>query len=367
MEKLSKVAIIGLGVMGGSIGLSIKRRNLCKQVVGVDEFSTIHHALERGAIDEGFDQNQMQQAFEGAEIVFICTPINQIMDLIEKVSEFVSPNTIVCDVGSTKSKIVETASKFFKGNDTYFLGSHPMAGSEMKGIDAADHYLFENVVWVLTPHQHMPDNYIRKLGTLLENLGAKVLMLSPEQHDKIAAAVSHLPQLLAVSLTNMIAKFHQENPNYIRLAAGGFRDMTRIASSPYSIWKDIIQSNITQIENFIDEFIQQLEQTKKNLRTNRIEQDFEKANVTRLAIPKDTKGFMKPTYDVSVGVEDKPGVIAVLSTTLADNDINIKDIEVLKVREGEGGTIRMSFSTWQDRSRAIELIIKKGFSCYSRD
>ncbi|MBD3288608.1 prephenate dehydrogenase/arogenate dehydrogenase family protein [candidate division KSB1 bacterium] len=367
MEKISKVAIIGLGVMGGSIGLSIKQRKLCEHVVGVDEFSVIHNALDRGAIDEGFDKSEMQKALESAEIVFICTPINQILDLIQQVSAHVSPNTIVCDVGSTKSQIVDKATKHFKNNDIYFIGSHPMAGSEMKGIEAADHYLFENVVWVLTPHQKMPDTSIRKLGTLLENIGAKVLMLSPEQHDKIAAAVSHLPQLLAISLTNMIARFHQENPNYIRLAAGGFRDMTRIASSPYSIWKDIIRSNVPQIETFIDEFIKELQQTKKDLKSDRIEHDFEKANVTRLAIPKDTKGFMKPTYDISVGVEDKPGVIAVLSTTLADNNINIKDIEVLKVREGEGGTIRMSFSTWHDRSQAIELITEQGFSCYSRD
>lgn len=367
MQAIKKITIIGVGLIGGSIGLSLKRKKLCSHICGVDEYSIIHRALERGIITEGFSSTDLTEAVAGADFVFICTPIESIINILPKLSEVVSPNTIVCDVGSTKLKIVQEATKYFNKNDMFFIGSHPMAGAESKGVDAADHYLFENAVWVLTPHQKMPEKYIRKIGILLENLGAKVLLLSPELHDRIAAAVSHLPQIIAVTLTNLIYRFQQENPNYSRLAAGGFRDITRIASSPYSIWKDIFQTNANEIVYFIDEFIAELNQIKHNLLTNHIEQDFERASITRLSIPKDTKGFLKPAYDISIGVEDKPGVIAMLSTTLANNNINIKDIEVLKVREDEGGTIRMAFSSEQDRTKAIKLIQEIGFSCYARN
>lgn len=367
MQSLSKITIIGVGLIGGSIGLSVRRKKLCSHICGVDEFSVIHKALEQGIITEGFRPLDLTRAVNRADLIFICTPIEQIIEIIPKISNVVSKQTLICDVGSTKTKIIQQAAKFFTDANVYFLGSHPMAGSESKGVNAADPYLFENVVWVLTPYQKMPDTYIRKIGTLLEELGAKVLLLSPELHDKIAAAVSHLPQMIAIALTNLISKFQQENSNYIRLAAGGFRDMTRVASSPYSIWKDICQTNTNQIVYFIDKFIAELTQLKQNLLNNQIEADFEKANITRLAIPRDTKGFLKPAFDISIGVEDKPGVIAKLSSVLAKNNINIKDIEVLKVREGEGGTIRMAFSNEQHREQAIQLIQDIGFSCHKRD
>jgi prephenate dehydrogenase len=367
MESLSKIAIIGTGLIGGSIGLSLGRKKLCAQICGIDEFSVIHHALERGVISEGFTPPDLAKAVKGAEVIFICTPIEKIMDFIPKLKPLVDKHAIICDVGSTKVQIVHYAAKYFTDDSAYFLGSHPMAGSELKGVESADPYLFENTVWVLTPYQMVPDEYIRKIGNLLEGLGARVLLLSPEQHDKVASAVSHLPQMIAIALTNLISKFHHENPNYVKLAAGGFRDMTRIASSPYSLWKEICKTNTNQIVYFIDEFIAELSQLKQRLVNNQIETDFEKAIVTRLAIPKDTKGFLKPAYEISVGVEDKPGVIAKLSTILADNNINIKDIEVLKIREGEGGTFRMAFSSEQDRKKAIELIHSIGFSCYPRE
>ncbi len=367
MQTISKVTIIGVGLIGGSIGLSLKRRHLCQRVTGVDEFSIIHRAMDRKIIDEGFDPTALDRAIVDAEIIFICTPIRQIMEILPGIIDLASPQTIICDVGSTKAKIVGQATQHLTGKHLYFLGSHPMAGSELNGVDAADAYLFENVVWVLTPYQKIPDTYIRKIGTLLESMGSKVLLLSPELHDKIAAGVSHLPQMIAIALTNLIGSYRPENPNYLRLAAGGFRDMTRIASSPYSIWKDICQTNSEQIAFFIDQFIGELSQLKDKLTGKGLEEDFEKANLTRMSIPKDSKGFLKAAYDISVGVEDKPGVIAGLATVLAEHDINIKDIEVLKIREGEGGTIRMAFISEENRNRAIQLIRDIGFTCHARD
>lgn len=366
METCSRITIIGMGLIGGSIALALKRKNFAETIVGVDEFSMLHRALERGTIHEGFNRNELKKAVSGSEIIFICTPVQQIVELLPVVAKAADENTLVCDVGSSKELIVEQANKHFSGKK-YFLGTHPMAGGETRGIESADPFLFENAIWVMTPGHRIPEKITRKLGLLLEGMGARILMLTPKMHDRIIAAVSHLPQFAAVSMVNLIARYHQEDPNYLKLAAGGFRDMTRIASSPFSVWRDICRTNQEQITNFIDEYIAELQHIKKLLQDQNMEPYFNQAAITRLAIPKDSKGFIRPQYDVSIAVEDQPGVIAKFSGELAKNKINIKDIEVLKVREGEGGTIRLSFDNEADRQKAMDLIREAGFSCYARD
>ncbi|UCE06945.1 MAG: prephenate dehydrogenase/arogenate dehydrogenase family protein, partial [bacterium] len=335
-------------------------------IVGVDEFSTIHRAMERGTINEGFNRAELDKAVNGSEIIFICTPVQQIFELLTIVAKAADEGTLVCDVGSSKERIVEEANKHFSENK-YFLGTHPMTGAETRGIESADPFLFENAIWVITPGHRIPEKITRKLGLLLEGMGARILMLTPKMHDRIIAAVSHLPQFAAVSLVNLIARFYQEDPNYLKLAAGGFRDMTRIASSPFSLWRDVCKTNSEQIINFINEYIAELQRIKNLLQNQELESYFNQAAITRLAIPKDSKGFIRPQYDISIAVEDQPGIIARFSGVLAKNNINIKDIEVLKVREGEGGTIRLAFENEADRQKAVDLIREAGFSCYARD
>ena len=366
MQVYSKIAIIGVGLIGGSLGLSLTRKKISKSIVGVDEFSIIHQALERGAITEGFISSEVEKAVKGAEIIFLCTPVKQIIELLPIVAEAADENALICDVGSTKSYIVSEAEKFFPKNK-FFLGTHPMAGAENRGIESADPFLFENAIWVLTPGQRIPETLIRKIGILLEKVGAKILMLTPMIHDKIAGGVSHLPQFAALALVNLLSKYNKEDPNYLKLAAGGFRDMTRIASSPYSIWKDICKLNKEQIDKFLENFIIELQYLKGLLQKMELESYFDEAAKTRLSIPHDSKGFMRSLYDLSIAVEDKPGIIFTFSKILAENNINIKDIEVLKVREGEGGTIRLAFDTEKERQKAVKLIRSVGLSCYARE
>jgi len=366
METYCRITIIGTGLIGGSIGLALKRRGICETIVGVDEYSIIHRALERGAITEGFNRSDLEKAVKGSEIIFLCTPVQQIIELLPVVTKHADENALICDVGSSKEYIVAEANKHFPDNK-YFLGTHPMAGAEKRGIESADPFLFENAIWVMTPGHRIPEKITRKVGLLLEGMGAKILMLTPKMHDRIIAAVSHLPQFAAVSLVNLIARFHQEDPNFLKLAAGGFRDMTRIASSPFSVWRDICRTNKEQIALFIDEYIKELQVIKNHLDDQQLEPYFNQAAITRLAIPKDSKGFIRPLYDVSIAVEDEPGVVAKFSSVLAEHNINIKDIEVLKVREGEGGTIRLSFENETDRQQAVLLIREVGFSCYARE
>jgi len=194
-----------------------------------------------------------------------------------------------------------------------------------------------------------------------------MLVLSAEDHDRTAATISHLPQLLAVSLVRLLDDLGSNREHGIRLAAGGFRDMTRIASSPYSVWRDILKTNGDLIEAVVERFLRAARASFKGLREDRVRTDFEKAARTRTEIPRDSKGFLHRLCDVLVVVEDRPGTIAEVSVPLSKRHINIKDIEILKVREGEAGTLRLAFENEAEARKAIDLLAKEGFSARLRE
>lgn len=237
-----------------------------------------------------------------------------------------------------------------------------MAGGEGRGVRWADPFLFENAVYVFTPSRPLPSDAMKELGNTIERIGAKILFLSPSMHDRVAAAVSHLPQMLAVTLMNMVAGHQEDSPFFLKLAAGGFRDMTRIASSPYDMWESVIETNRPEILTFMDEFIRSLERMKQHMIDGELKKQFQESARHRLSIPKDTKGFLKPHHDLLVRVEDKPGIIASISGALAAEGINIKDIEILKVREGDAGTLRLSFESPDARRGAKASLEKIGFT-----
>jgi prephenate dehydrogenase len=359
------ITIVGVGLIGGSLAAAMRRKELPVEITGVSSKRTIAKAISGGLIDRGFPHEELAAGVAEADLVFLCSPIDAIVNLLPKVAAAVPESALVTDVGSTKEHIVEIAAGHF-GRGPYFVGGHPMAGSEKQGVEAADPFLFENATWVLTPTGEVPQQKLMGLNNLLQVLGAQVLLLDPQLHDQIAATVSHLPQLIAVALMNYAGRRNETNPFYLRLAAGGFRDMTRIASSPYDMWRDILQTNKENISRSIAEFLEVLESLRQQMAAGEIRELFDQAARTRLSIPKDTRGFLRPHFDISVVVEDRPGIIAAISTALAEAEINIKDIEVLKVREGEGGTLRLAFESDSDRERAIAILAGKGFKAQPR-
>ena len=364
--NFKRIAIVGVGLIGGSLALALKRKGIGEQIIGVDERDVLQKAAARGAIDRGYERDQLEEAVAQANLIFICTPIHLILKLLPQIVESASAGALISDVGSTKREIVHVANNIVpKGK--YFIGGHPMAGSESRGIESADSYLFENTIYVLTPAQPIPEEVRREFGELLEAIGAKVLLLTPTLHDEIAAAVSHLPQMAAVALMNLVGQHQKHSSHFLKMAAGGFRSMTRIASSPYGNWEDIINTNRDKIAEFIEKYINELQKIKTCLDQPELGKRFAKAAADRMSIPTDTRGFLKPLYDLGVTVEDKPGVIAKIATICANENINIKDIEVLKVREEEGGTMRLALASEKDRERAIELLRAAGFECRKRD
>jgi prephenate dehydrogenase len=236
-----------------------------------------------------------------------------------------------------------------------------MAGSERSGVTAADPFLFENAIYVLTPAPDVPEVVCEQLVGLVERLGARSMRMTPEVHDRVAAAVSHLPQMMATTLVEMVGRLHERDGLPLQMAAGGFRDLTRIASSPYEMWRDICRTNAGPIQEMIDLYLEALGHIRTRIDQDALADDFTYANTVRGEIPKDSKGFLHPLHEILLLVADQPGVIAGSAGVLAEAGINIQDIEVLKVREGEGGTIRMGFDTRGNAERAVVLLDGAGY------
>lgn len=354
----STVAIVGVGLLGGSLALGLRQSGVTERVLGVSSERTLSEARELGVIDDGVGYEQLADVVSEASVVFLCTPIFRIIELLPIVMKSARNGAVVSDVGSTKGEIVCAASTVADAH-AVFIGGHPMAGSEQSGVRAADPFLFQNAMYVLTPTEDTPPALVASFGNGLAQLGARVISLAPDEHDRVAAAVSHLPQLLALALVEFVGARNDETPAYLRMAAGGFRDMTRIASSPYPMWRDILQTNTQFIRGAIEDFRGFLDAIEDDLGDARAH--FERANDVRGTIPRDAKGFISPLSDILVRVEDRPGMLARLTTALADADISIMDIELLKIREGEGGTFRLAFHDAHTATRAVEILCGIGF------
>lgn len=361
-----KITIIGIGLIGGSLARAFKRFLPDTHVMGVDRADVVDYALKESMIDDGFATDELTRACADADFVFIATPSHVAMGLLPAVSKACKTGAIVSDVCSIKADLMKSAKQVFHNSSAVFIGGHPMAGSEKPGVASSDPYLFENAIYVLTPGEMTPENAVEKLANLIGKMRAHVLLLGAEEHDKIAASVSHLPQMLAITLMLYVAGKNDENAMYLKMAAGGFRDMTRIASSPFDIWRDICSGNRKKILAEIDGFAAALAIIREKVEESDLQESFENSARSRLAIPTDTRGFLHPHFDLSVDVQDKSGVIATIANVLAEAEINIRDIEVLKVREDEGGTLRLSFESNQARTHAKDILQNHGYACRNR-
>lgn len=246
-----------------------------------------------------------------------------------------------------------------------------MAGSAHSGVASADPLLFENATYVLCPPSDVPPNaFLERFSdfvALIELTGANVLLLDAERHDQIAAVVSHVPQLVAVALMNLASGANEADPAFLRLAAGGFRDMTRIAASSFEVWEDILAANRLPIQQALEHLIDALGLDVAHLRdseTGPFAKQFRRARDARRAIPRDMKGFIHPLADVYVYGVDRPGFLYHLTRVVYEAGLNIKDIELLKMREGTGGAFRVGFSTEADANAAVETLNRNGYTAY---
>jgi len=344
-----RVTIVGLGLMGGSLALAIRRFLSQVEVIGVDFPAALAAAEARGATHHGVAPGELPQAVAESDLVVLATPIRAILALIEEAAPHLRKGAILTDLGSTKVEICRAAREHVP-EGVHFIGGHPLTGGEGKGIAGADPFLFQNALYVLTPLEGA-EEALPLLQEFLRRLGAIVVELSPEEHDRIAAYVSHLPQLLAVALVNLVGG----EERCLRFAAGGFRDLTRIASSPYGIWEDILATNAPRIKEALVAFLEELSRLGERIEAG-LQEEFERARALRDSLPREAKGFLRDFPRIRVILPDRPGALAEVTGALARAGINIKDIELLRVREETGGTFQLYLGSGEEAQEAATIL-----------
>jgi len=361
-----RVAIIGVGLIGGSLGMSLCARAVAEEVVGAgSRVDNLQLAVEHSAIHRYAETPA--DGVAGAELVIIATPVSATIPLLAELAPYLAPGAVVTDVGSVKAEIVREAENLLPPGIT-FVGGHPMAGSEHAGIMGADPYLFENAFYVLTPTQRTCRKALKAVKRLAFAVGARVIEMEPERHDLAVAAVSHLPHLLAAALVNTVAQM-PESDAMLPLAAGGFRDTTRIAAGNPLMWRDIFTANRSQVLSMIKHFKTELdifEAMIQNGNGDETRKRLEQAQAARLSLPSKTKGYLPQLFEVVLTVPDQPGVIGAFSAHLTERGINICDIEILRVREGEGGTIRLGFASALEQDNALKVLMEEGYTVRKR-
>ncbi len=361
-----RVAIIGVGLIGGSLGLRWRRSGTVARVVGFgrDE-DRLRRAEEVGAIHHG--STDLREALEGADLVVLAAPIQTCIALAPRVVSLAAPGCIITDVGSTKREITAAMCSALEAAhppETWFLGGHPMAGSERSGVEAADPYLFEQAVWALCPTEQTPDSVVDRVSALVRSTGAHPVLMDCAMHDRRVAAVSHVPQLVAVALAEATGRAAIADAELLALAGGGFRDTTRIASSPAEMWLDVLETNRDEVVRGVERIelvLAALKQAVADADRASIRRHFAAAGETRRQIPLRQKGLLPAYHDLVLYVPDRPGVIGTLAQALGERSINIQDIEILRLREGEGGTLRLGFATAELASAAQGVLADLGY------
>ena len=277
-SSFRRVAILGTGLIGGSFALALRKYFPDSAVIGWDKEHVLRHALERGAIHDAF--GDLSLAIAGADLIYMALPVGHTIELLPEVARLASPEALVTDASSTKRFVCSVAAESFSANGAHFLGGHPMAGKEISGIAAADVELFRGSKYafigepVADGAEMSRDTRVANFLTLVEQLGAEPVWLDAETHDRAAAIVSHLPQLLAIALAGVVRDQTDETGLPVTLAGRGLRDALRLAGSPYSVWRDIILTNSDNLDRALGQLIQSLEQLRGDLRTRALEEEF---------------------------------------------------------------------------------------------
>ncbi len=352
-----KIAIFGVGLIGGSLALCFKGKSNLHVVGHSNNPKSVQKYIQRNVVDHA--TTFMEEAALNADFIFLCVPVGMIDEYIIKLNQLpLKKGCIITDVGSTKMSISQSAD-LLTWDQVYFIGGHPMAGSERSGVEAASSHLFENAFYVLTPNENTPETVYERLTELLLLTKAQIIRVGAQMHDEIVGAISHLPHIIAAALVNQISKYNQSNSLYELLAAGGFRDITRIASCEPVIWRDILINNREIVLKLLKDWNEEIEEFIYQLSTQDgagIEQQFNDANQFRSKLPERRKGLITSMYDVYVDVPDTPGIIGQIASELGIRHINLSNIQIIESREEVPGVLRLSFRNEKDLDKAVNLL-----------
>lgn len=365
MKNLS-IGFIGLGLIGGSIAKSIRRV--------FPEFSIIAYNRSESARTEALTDgtanvvcDSIDESFSECDYIFLCTPVEYNIEYLNLLKPIIKSSCIITDVGSVKSNIHDAV--ITTNMEANFIGGHPMAGSEKTGYINSSPYLVENAFYVITPTRLSKQESIDELTEIIDSIGAIPVVLDYKEHDYAVAAISHVPHLIASSLVNLVKDNDSPSETMKMLAAGGFKDITRIASSSPVMWQQICSANPDNIANILNDYISILKEVKTAVQNGDgefINEMFTRSREYRNSFSDMTSGPLIRTYNLYCDIIDESGAISTVATILAENSINIKNIGIIHNREFEGGVLQIVFNDLDARNRAAILLEKNGYTIYRR-
>ena len=378
---MQRLTLVGFGLLASSIAAAIKQAGKSTVVRAVSSPNTLERARELKLADEFFTYDEIEKWAPGSSMILLCAPILHILKTIEALSRVNLPSSapiLVSDIGSTKVEICKVGSKL--PQPFVFVGSHPMAGSEKRTLEYNDPSIFENAYWFVCPPEGVEESAYRPLLDLIDFVGAHAVVFPPEHHDRTMAWVSHMPQMLsstlAGALPDRLLKF-----NYQHYAGRAFRDMTRIAASGWNMWHDIAVTNRDQTVLALREVREGLDKTIAAMEHLQVVNDgtpaaedcsadletvFKAGNEGRASLFAPGRNAAAAFSEITVPLKDVPGALLQVLFPLAENHLNIRDIELMKVRENIAGTLLLAFKTPEEARRAVEILQKLDYDVKER-
>ena len=365
--KDSTMAFIGLGLIGGSLARGIKRARPDIRIMAyMRTRAKLEQAQKDGIVDvilEGIGEELRE-----CDLIFLCTPVEYNARYLSAIRPFLKPGALITDVGSTKTDIHEEIRR--QGLEHCFVGGHPMTGSEKTGYENSTDHLLENAYYIVTPPEGQSGESaqytenVRRILAVAQAVDAIPLVLDYREHDRVTAAVSHLPHLVASSLVNLVKDNDSAAGTMRRIAAGGFKDITRIASSSPEMWEQICMTNAAPIGDMLEQYIYSLQEILAQIRGHNgrdIYRLFDQSRSYRNSISDRAKGPIEPSYEFSVDVADEVGSISTIAVILAAKGISIKNIGINNNRERGEGALKIAFYNETSMKEAWERLEKYKF------
>ncbi len=361
-----KIGFIGLGLIGGSIARAVRQYFPDCEIAAFDKNKeTLALATQESVIDVA--ATTIDDNFKHCNYLFLCAPVSYNTAYLKQVRNYLHSDCILTDVGSVKTDIHREVEAL--GIEEYFIGGHPMAGSEKSGYVNSKAMLIENAYFVLTPSEKVPQEKIARYTDFVQALHAIPVLLNYQEHDYVTGTISHLPHIIASSLVNFVRDTDTRDELMKNLAAGGFKDITRIASSSPVMWQHICLKNKDNLLKILDEYIRFLSSAREMIDQEDeqgIYHMFDTSRNYRNSIPASSAGPIKKAYEVYCDIIDEAGGIAAIATILASNGLNLKNIGIIHNREFEEGVLRIEFYDEASSKRAAELLQKFRYIVYER-
>ena len=355
---------VGLGLIGGSIARAIRKYIPGARILAFTPHpETVQEAVSDGVVDEYVPS--VGEGFSVCDVIFLCAPVEHNASNLQLLRPWIRKGAILTDVGSTKTDIHLAVRAC--GLESFFIGGHPMAGSERIGYRNSKPGLLENAYYILTPEPEVRRKDTEWMFSFVETIRALPLVVSPDKHDYAVAAISHLPHVVSASLVNLVRESDDENHFLRTIAAGGFKDITRISSSSPVMWEQICMTNTDNIRGLLDRYIDDLLEFRKSLdeRDSRsINHFFDSARKYRESFADLSSGPIRRSYILHVDIEDRPGVLAEVVMYLAIAGINIKNIGITHNREYQQGVLRVECHSSKGLKKALEILSARNYTVY---